>query len=229
MSGSRSKSALWLWRAVLKLALLVLAFIALAVALGSTRNVGQDNPTFLEPYAQASNIPAVGPTPTPLQCPTCWFLSQISAYFDQVVPPALPQGWLATNALGPPPQWVTSNSGVPMPPADTLPNAAYIDDPAVVSDKRLDSFQFYQPSPELPSVTTLTSKHRTWIRIWALTAACWRSAPTVEILSRTSLTRAEPSLWAVITAQSAPIGVARLRVVRLGAATPMASSPRWWM
>ena len=29
-----------------------------------------------------------------------------------------------------------------MPPADTPPNAAFIDDPAVVSDKRLDSFQF---------------------------------------------------------------------------------------
>lgn len=29
-----------------------------------------------------------------------------------------------------------------MPPADTLPNAASIDDPAVVSDKRLDSFEF---------------------------------------------------------------------------------------
>ena len=28
-----------------------------------------------------------------------------------------------------------------MPPADTPPNAAFIDDPAVVSDKRLDSLQ----------------------------------------------------------------------------------------
>jgi hypothetical protein len=34
---------------------------------------------------------------------------------------------------------VTSNSGMPVPPADTSPNAAFIDDPAVVSDKRLDS------------------------------------------------------------------------------------------
>jgi hypothetical protein len=38
--------------------------------------------------------------------------------------------------------WVTSNSGVPLPPADTPPNAAFIDDPAVVSDKRLDSLHF---------------------------------------------------------------------------------------
>ncbi len=34
--------------------------------------------------------------------------------------------------------WVTSNSGVPSPPADTLPNAAFIDDPGVISDKLLD-------------------------------------------------------------------------------------------
>jgi len=62
--------------------------------------------------------------------------------FDNVLPPALPSDWLATNALGPPPLWVTSNSGIPKPPADTLPNAAFIDDPAVVSDKRLDSLHF---------------------------------------------------------------------------------------
>ena len=29
-----------------------------------------------------------------------------------------------------------------MPPADTSPNAAFVDDPAVVSDKRLDSLHF---------------------------------------------------------------------------------------
>jgi hypothetical protein len=46
---------------------------------------------------------------------------------------------LATNAQGPAPLWVASNSGVPLPPADTLPNAAFVDDPAVLSDKRLDS------------------------------------------------------------------------------------------
>jgi hypothetical protein len=58
--------------------------------------------------------------------------------FDDVTPPALPQGFIATNVQGPPPLWVTSDSGVPMPPADTPPNAAFIDDPAVVSDKLLD-------------------------------------------------------------------------------------------
>ena len=51
-------------------------------------------------------------------------------FFDGVTPPALPTGWSSTT-------WVTSNSGVPMPPADTPPNAAFVDDPATISDKQL--------------------------------------------------------------------------------------------
>ena len=72
-------------------------------------------------------------------CPPCYSSQQADENFDNVTPPALPTGWLATNTLGPPPLWVTSNSGVPKPPANTLPNSALIDDPAVLSDKRLDS------------------------------------------------------------------------------------------
>jgi hypothetical protein len=72
-------------------------------------------------------------------CPYCSIPRQLGESFDGVTPPTLPSGWLATNALGPPPLWVTSNDGVPGPPADTPPNAAFIDDPAVLSDKRLDS------------------------------------------------------------------------------------------
>jgi serine protease AprX len=81
-------------------------------------------------------------TPSPLQCFPCWTLEMTNETFDNVTPPALPPDWIATNAQGPPPLWVTSNSGVPIPPVDTPPNAAFIDDPAVVSDKRLDSFEF---------------------------------------------------------------------------------------
>src|ERR1700739_2252680 len=77
-------------------------------------------------------------------CPRTW-----SENFDSVVPPALPPGWLATNALGPPPLWVTSNSGVPSPPADSSPNSAFIDDPDVISDKRLDSPNLLPPEPGL--------------------------------------------------------------------------------
>jgi serine protease AprX len=80
-------------------------------------------------------------SPSPLQCLPCT-LRTGTENFDGVTPPALPPDWTASNAQGPPPLWVTSNSGVPMPPADTPPNAAFIDDPAVVSDKQLDSPQF---------------------------------------------------------------------------------------
>ena len=84
------------------------------------------------------DISAAVPAPSPPMCPPCWFHSTFAENFDSVTPPALPPVWEATNAQGPPPFWVTSNSGVPIPPADSLPNAAFIDDPAVVSDKRLD-------------------------------------------------------------------------------------------
>ena len=85
-------------------------------------------------------VAAAGSSPPP--CFPCWMRTTMQENFDFQTPPALPAEWLATNAQGPPPVWGTSNSGVPVPPADTLPNAAFIDDPAVVSDKRLDSFQF---------------------------------------------------------------------------------------
>jgi hypothetical protein len=42
-----------------------------------------------------------------------------------------------------------------MPPADTLPNAAFIDDPAVVSDKLLDSRSIFLP----PAPLSLTFRH----------------------------------------------------------------------
>jgi subtilisin-like proprotein convertase family protein len=58
----------------------------------------------------------------------------LSENFDGVVAPALPAGWVAANALGLPPLWVTS----PTTP-DTAPNDAFVDDPATVSDKRLDT------------------------------------------------------------------------------------------
>jgi hypothetical protein len=86
--------------------------------------------------------PAVAQDTGASPCGPCSDLVTLSENFDSVTPPALPTDWLATNALGPPPLWVTSNSGVPIPPADTPPNAAFIDDPAVVSDKRLDSLHF---------------------------------------------------------------------------------------
>ncbi|MGE5276847.1 MAG: carboxypeptidase regulatory-like domain-containing protein, partial [Acidobacteriota bacterium] len=57
--------------------------------------------------------------------------------FDAVTAPALPAGWTASNAAGSAPLWrtVTSNP-------DTLPNSAFVDDPASVADKRLTSPAF---------------------------------------------------------------------------------------
>jgi hypothetical protein len=115
--------------------------IALAVAvISSSRTIADDHRNRVDVVSIA------GPTPTPFPCPLCWFPRTQSDNFDYLIPPELPFGWLATNALGPPPLWVSSDSGVPIPPADTAPNALYIDDPGVVSDKRLDgwSVSFYE-------------------------------------------------------------------------------------
>jgi hypothetical protein len=68
----------------------------------------------------------------------------LSQSFDGVTPPALPVAWTATNAIDPDGVfWQTSNTGLPSPPADSLPNAAWVNDPPVVSDKYLDSSTFF--------------------------------------------------------------------------------------
>ena len=80
-----------------------------------------------------------GPTPTPTATPTPIACS-LFENFDNVTPPALPPGWIAGNVIDPDGIfWQTSNSGFPMPPADSPPNAAWVNDPAMISDKHLDS------------------------------------------------------------------------------------------
>ena len=54
--------------------------------------------------------------------------------FDAVVPPALPAGWTAANDAGGGALWTTS-AVTP----ETPPNDAFVDDPALLSDKWLDS------------------------------------------------------------------------------------------
>ena len=58
----------------------------------------------------------------------------LSENFDGVTAPALPAGWVASNAAGAAPLWVTSTTT-----PDTAPNDAFIDDPPVVTDKLLDT------------------------------------------------------------------------------------------
>ncbi len=57
--------------------------------------------------------------------------------------------------------------------------------------------------------------------------ACWSLALTVEIHFEILLPLAEASLAEAITAQSAPIAVVRLQVVKLGAATRRVSLRPW--
>ena len=62
--------------------------------------------------------------------------------FDIVTPPVLPPGWAAINAIDPDGiLWQTSDSGDPSPPAESLPNAAWVNNPDTISDKYL-----YSPS-----------------------------------------------------------------------------------
>jgi subtilisin family serine protease len=105
-------------------------------------------------WGRVDILAAASPTPPPCGGVMGTLLDQ---NFNGVTPPALPSGWVATNAQGPPPLWVTSNSGVPMPPAYSPPNAAFIDDPATVSDKRLDSPSFFHSKFEIWS--QLTFRH----------------------------------------------------------------------
>ncbi|MBK9733409.1 MAG: hypothetical protein IPO83_19320 [Chitinophagaceae bacterium] len=58
----------------------------------------------------------------------------LSENFDAVVAPALPVGWTATNISGSAPLWVTTITS-----PSSSPNAIFIDDPASVSDKRIES------------------------------------------------------------------------------------------
>ena len=97
----------------------------------------EGNPPSPTPTATATPTPTASPTP---------ILCVLYQDFDGVTPPALPPGWTAANAINPDGVlWQTSNSGLPSPPADSLPNAAWVNDPATVSDKRLDSPQVTIP------------------------------------------------------------------------------------
>src|SRR5919198_160906 len=142
-------------RPILWLLLLFVAAVAVLGAMASSRVSGPpESASSLAAVASAEAAEddgwsqdeissAVGPLPVPtFSCQPCPLPEVIREAFDNVIPPVLPPDWIATNAQGPPPLWVTSSSGVPAPPADALPNAAFIDDPGVVSDKRLD-FQFF--------------------------------------------------------------------------------------
>jgi len=131
-------------RRTTRFAIGAMAVVALAAAVISlSRATGQRADGLISPedtaWDRVDVVAAAGSTPPP--CFPCWMRTTMQENFDFQTPPALPQSG-RQRTCRPPPVWGTSNSGVPVPPADTPPNAAFIDDPAVVSDKRLDSFQF---------------------------------------------------------------------------------------
>jgi hypothetical protein len=69
--------------------------------------------------------PPASPTPSP---------TGFTENFDGVTPPALPAGWTAANAQGPPPLFVTSSTS-----PDSAPNDAFIPDASILTDKHLDT------------------------------------------------------------------------------------------
>jgi hypothetical protein len=78
---------------------------------------------------------SAAPTPTPPPC-NGTLITILDEKFDDVTPPDLPPFWTAINAIDPDGiLWQTSDSGLPSPPYDTAPNAAWVNDPLVISDK----------------------------------------------------------------------------------------------
>ena len=90
-------------------------------------------------WGRVDILAAAAPSPPPCP-PGSQRITVLDENFDTVTPPVLPVGWTATNAIDPDGIfWQTSNTGLPSPPADSLPNAAWVNDPPAESDKRLDS------------------------------------------------------------------------------------------
>ena len=80
----------------------------------------------------------VPPTPAPTPCGEI-----VRETFDEVIAPALPAGWVATNAVNPDGiLWVTSATS-----PESAPNEIIINDPPTISDKRLDSPNIMINSP----------------------------------------------------------------------------------
>jgi hypothetical protein len=140
--------------------------------------------------------------------------------FDNVTPPLLPPGWTAINAINPDGIfWQTSNSGQPIPPANSLPNAAWVNDPDTISDKYL-----YSP-PKLIDSFSSADLHfsNNYALRTRLMAACWRSASTQDH-SKTFLQLAASLRGAVTMAPSAPVVAIHSLVARRGRATRVVSS-----
>jgi len=128
-------------RNVLCLLFFVAAGIAISGKIGSSRAIAQRPGELISPeddsWGQLDISAAAVPTPPPCNGQLITILDES---FDDVTPPDLPRFWTAINGIDPDGiLWQTSDSGLPRPPYDTAPNAAWVNDPPVVSDKYLDS------------------------------------------------------------------------------------------
>ena len=116
----------------------VAASIAVVGEIGSLRTFAQRavESTFPERHSSGQNNIS---TATPPPC-NGELITPLDEKFDGITPPDLPPFWTAINGIDPDGVlWQTSNSGLPSPPYDTAPNAAWVNDPPVVSDKYLDA------------------------------------------------------------------------------------------
>jgi hypothetical protein len=121
-----------------------LFFVAVGIAvvgeIGSLRAIAQRAPESTSPEDDTwgqMDISAVA-VPTPPPC-NGTLITILDEKFDDVTPPDLPPVWTAVNGIDPDGVfWQTSDSGLPSPPYDTAPNAAWVNDPPVISDKYLD-------------------------------------------------------------------------------------------
>ncbi|HQZ94940.1 MAG TPA: carboxypeptidase regulatory-like domain-containing protein [Pyrinomonadaceae bacterium] len=85
--------------------------------------------------------------------PTGAVSSALSQNFDSVTVPALPADWVATNVTGAGALWVTATGS-----NHTAPNVAFVDDPASVTDKVLDT----------PSLTAAAGSQLSFRHAWTL-------------------------------------------------------------
>lgn len=120
---------------------LVAAGIAVVGEIGSLRAIAQRAPESTSPEDDSwgqMDISAAG-VPTPPPC-NGTLITILDEKFDNMTPPELPPFWTALNGIDPDGVlWQTSDSGLPSPPYDTAPNAAWVNDPPVISDKYLDA------------------------------------------------------------------------------------------
>lgn len=128
-------------RSVLYSLFLVATGIAVVGEMGSFRAIAQRAGGSTSPQnrnGRGVNISGAA-IPTPPPCDGT-LITDLDEKFDGVTPLQLPSSWSALNGIDPDGiLWQTSNSGLPSPPYDTAPNAAWVNDPPVVSDKYLNA------------------------------------------------------------------------------------------